>query len=338
MNQSGASALFGRSILTLEDFSDFELQWILEFAADLKRERSMGKARKRLAGRSIALVFEKPSTRTRCAAVVAAVEEGAHPEYLGRSDLHLGKKESVADTARVLGRLFGGILFRGFSHATVEILARYSGVPVWNGLTEQAHPTQALADLMTLKENFGRLAGLRLAYFGDGRNNVCRSLMLGCAMTGVDFVNCCPPALAPPPEYRRRMEAIAATHDASLTVTSSPEEAVRGADAVYTDVWTSMGEEEAFQERLRLLTPYRVTRELMQASGNLESGPAIFLHCLPALHNRETEITRDLGALEVEDAVFEAPYSKVFEQAENRMHTLKALMLATMTGGAGPEA
>ncbi|MBN1557494.1 MAG: ornithine carbamoyltransferase [Lentisphaerae bacterium] len=322
--------LKGRSLLTLNDLSDAELAALVERAQELKAERRTGRRGNRLAHRHLALLFEKHSTRTRCAAAVAAADEGGCTEYLGAQDSHLGGKESVADTARVLGRLFDGILFRGYAHATVEQLARHAGVPVWNGLTDAAHPTQALADLLTIREVFGALKGLTLAYCGDGRNNVAYSLMLAAAKTGMHFVDCTPPALAPAEDRVAAARDIAGGNGGSVRVVADPREGVAQANVVYTDVWASMGEEDAFEERVRLLAPYRVDMALMQATGGLDGGRAIFLHCLPALHDRNTAVTRERGALEVTDDVFEAPFSRVFEQAENRLHTMKALFLATL--------
>jgi ornithine carbamoyltransferase len=277
----------------------------------------------------MALIFEKSSTRTRNAASIAALEEGGHAEYLSGADLHLGGKESVKDTARVLGRLFDGILFRGFKQSTVETLAKYSGVPVWNGLTDDFHPTQILADLMTIQESFGRLQGLKVAYIGDGRNNVANSLMIGCAKAGVDFVNCTPRALSPDAALLSKARAMAATNGATVEVAENPAEGVKGANVIYTDVWVSMGEEAQKEHRLNLLRPYQVNMDLMRATGNL-GGELIFLHCLPAFHDCETAVTAESGALEVTDDVFEAPFSKVFDEAENRMHTIKALYVSAM--------
>ncbi len=320
-----------RSLLSLLDISDSEMLALVDFAAELKAEKHRRQSPgNRLRGRNIALVFEKSSTRTRCAATVAAADEGAHVEYLGKNDIHLGKKESVADTARVLGRMFDGILFRGYAHATVEQLAKFAGVPVWNGLTDDFHPTQILADLQTTKENFPKLAGLKAVFMGDGRNNVSNSLMLGCAKAGVHFVNCCPPALAPTPELVARAQEIAKANRCGIEICHDPQSAVAGANVIYTDVWVSMGEEAKFAERLGLLRDYQVDMNLMRRTGNLENGRVIFLHCLPAFHNRDTDVTRELGPLEVTDDVFEAPFSKVFDQAENRVHTTKAVMLATI--------
>jgi ornithine carbamoyltransferase len=326
------TALKGRSLLTLADITDRELLQLIEFAIELKRLRRRGVRGRRLASRNVALIFEKSSTRTRCAVQVAVSEEGGHAEYLSPHDIHLGHKESVADTARVLGRMFDGIMFRGFQQATVETLARCSGIPVWNGLTDEDHPTQAIADLMTLRESFGKLRGLTVAYIGDGRNNVATALMHGCAKCGVHFVNCTPPELAPAPAAVAAAEAVARRNGATVRVVRNPAEGVRGANALYTDVWVSMGEEASRRERLRLLRPYQVTLDLVRRTGNLERGRVVFLHCLPAFHDAETEATRRTGAQEVTDEVFQAPFSKVFDEAENRMHTTKALIVATVAG------
>lgn len=325
-------ALRGRSLLTLDDVTDAEMLALVDFAETLKAEKAARKPRatRALAGRNIALVFEKSSTRTRCAATVAAHDEGAHAEYLGKGDIHFGKKESVADSARVLGRMFDGILFRGFKHSTVEMLAKTAGVPVWNGLTDDAHPTQILADLQTMRQVFGSLQQLKVAYVGDGRNNVAHSLMHGCAKAGIDVTVCAPPELAPSGDALRLAEAAAARNHCTVAVSADPAAAVRGANVLYTDVWVSMGEESQFAERLRLLRPYQINMDLVRATGNLDNGRILFLHCLPAFHNHDTDVTRDIGALEVTDDVFEAPFSKVFDQAENRMHTIKAMMVASL--------
>lgn len=325
--------LTGRHLLTLNDLSDREMLELIDLARQLKCKKAGGTPGALLAGKSIALVFEKASTRTRCAATVAAYDEGAHSEYLGKDDIHLGTKESVPDTARVLGRMFDGILFRGFLHSTAETLAEHAGIPVWNGLTDDAHPSQILADLMTVKETFDELSGLKMTYVGDGRNNVCNSLMLGCAKAGIDFVNCCPPQLQPKDEHLRLVQSIAAAKGVSATVSHIPEKAVAGANVVYTDVWVSMGEECTFDERLRLLRPFQVDMKMMQATGNLADERVMFLHCLPAFHNHATVYTRDIGPLEVTDDVFEAPFSRVFDQAENRMHTIKAILVAALAAG-----
>ncbi len=330
MKMNIPNALYGKSLLTLYDLRDEQMLDLIELAIQLKEAKCNGMCGTRLAGRNIAAVFEKSSTRTRCATAVAAYDEGAHIEYLGKNDIHLGKKESVADTARVLGGMFDGILFRGFAHRTVELLAEYAGVPVWNGLTDDAHPTQILADLMTVDECFGGLKGLKMVFVGDGRNNVCNSLMLGCAKAGMDFVNCCPPELAPSQMWIDRAENAAARTGAKVKINHDPATAVRDANVLYTDVWVSMGEEAVFEQRLKMLRPYQVNLEMVERTGRLGSGDLIFLHCLPAFHNAETEYTREIGALEVTDDVFEADFSKVFAQAENRMHTIKAMMVASL--------
>lgn len=326
--------LTGRSLLKLADLSAAELIYLLDLADQLKARKKKGVPGDRLRQKNIALIFEKASTRTRSAFTVAAVDEGASVEYLDIHDIHLGKKESIKDTARVLGRMFDGIQFRGYKQATVETLARHAGVPVWNGLTDEDHPTQALADLMTIREYFHYLRGLKVVYLGDGRNNVCHSLMIGCAKTGVRFVDCTPPELNPPAAVVAQAAKEAQAHGTSVTVCADPAEAVQGANVIYTDVWVSMGEEAQFAARMKLLKPYQVNLEIMRRTGNLAAGAVIFLHCLPAFHNHETEITREIGALEVTDDVFEAPFSKVFDQSENRLHTIKAVLVATLANGA----
>jgi ornithine carbamoyltransferase len=320
----------GRSLLTLSDLSDEEVAGLLDLALSLKQDKHAGVCGQRLAGQHIALVFEKMSTRTRCAAAVAAADEGGRTEYLAASEIHLGKKESVPDTARVLGRMFDGILFRGYRQETVELLAQFSGVPVWNGLTDLSHPTQALADLMTIKERFGELAGRKVVYAGDGRNNVATSLMLACAVSGMHFVNCTPSSLQPSDDLIAHADQLASQRGGTVRVCNDPAEAAAGAHAVYTDVWTSMGEEEQFDARVALLRPYQVNMAMMQATGNLEKDDVIFLHCLPAFHDAQTDVTRECGPLEVTDDVFEAPFSRVFDQAENRLHTIKALFVASL--------
>ncbi len=320
--------LKGRHFLKLLDFTPDEIVGLLDLSTRLKAAKRAGERGRALDGLSVALIFEKPSTRTRCAFTVACIDEGAHPEYLGKGDIQLGKKETVADTARVLGRMFEGIQFRGFAHETVEELARWAGVPVWNGLTDQWHPTQILADLLTVRDEFGDLAGRALAYVGDGRNNMANSLMVGCAKVGMDVRIVAPESLHPAPDLVRTVEGIAADTGGSVTVTASVESGVDGAHAVYTDVWASMGEEDRIPERIALLKPYKVTPELMQRTGRDE---AIFLHCLPAFHSGATDLERqfpDIG--EVSDEVFEGPRSRVFEEAENRLHTIKAVMVATL--------
>ncbi|MCE9613749.1 MAG: ornithine carbamoyltransferase [Lentisphaerae bacterium] len=325
----------GRSLLTPYDLSDAEFLALLALAGRLKAKKQSGEQGRLLAGKQVALVFEKLSTRTRCAASVATFDEGGRTEYLSAREIHLGKKESTADTARVLGRMFDGILFRGYRQETVELLARHSGVPVWNGLTDTEHPTQSLADVFTVQEAFGHCKGLKLVYVGDGRNNVASSLMVGCAQAGIEFVNCTPVELTPPAALVARGEAIARRNGCRVQIAHDPAEAVRGANVIYTDVWVSMGEEDQQDERLRLLRPYQVNMELVRRTGNLENGRVIFLHCLPAFHNAETDASHDTGALEVTDDVFEAPFSRVFDLAENRMHTMKAIFVASLSGGEG---
>jgi len=322
------SDLTGRSFLKLLDFTPAEIRGLLELAARLKAERRQGVRHRRLDGKSVALLFEKPSTRTRCAFTVAAVDEGAHPEYLGKGDIQLGKKETVADTARVLGRMFDGIQFRGFSHRTVETLAAHAGVPVWNGLTDEWHPTQILADLLTVQEEFGTLEGRALAYLGDGRNNMANSLLVGCAKLGMDVRIVAPQALHPASELVEVVTSIAADTGGRVTITAAVEEGVRGAHGIYTDVWASMGEEDKIAERIALLSPYKITRRTLELTGRDDT---IFLHCLPAFHNLETEVARQYPDIqEVEDEVFEGPRSRVFDEAENRLHTIKAVMVATL--------
>ena len=309
--------LKGRSFLTLMDFSKEEISYLLDLSADLKAKKRAGIRGRTLEGKNVALIFEKASTRTRCAFTVACVDEGGHAEFLGKNDIHLGGKEDVQDTARVLGRMFDGIQYRGFKQSLVEDLARYAGVPVWNGLTDEDHPTQILADFLTLQENFGKnLRGLNLVYCGDGRNNMSNALMMGSAKLGLNYRIASPESLFPSPDLLDICRGIAEKSGGSVAIFEDPREAAQGADALYTDVWVSMGEEEKKKEREGLLRPYQVNMELMKAAGNPE---AIFLHCLPAV--KGWEVTED---------VFEAPFSKVFDQAENRMHTIKAVMVASI--------
>ncbi len=322
------SALKGRSLLSLHGLSNQEMLDLVDLAVALKARKQSGERGDLLRRKSVAMVFEKMSTRTRCAAAVAAADEGGTTEYLAANEIHLGKKESVADTARVLGRMFDGILFRGYLQSRVEALARFSGVPVWNGLTDDCHPTQALADLMTIQEQFGRLQGLKVVYVGDGRNNVANSLMLASVKAGIHFVNCTPPELAPNPELVASATGIAGETGGSVAIVHDAAEGVLDANVVYTDVWVSMGEESKQAERLGLLRPYQVNEELMAGTGNVDSGTVIFLHCLPAFHDGNTDVTRETGAQEVTDDVFESSMSRVFDQAENRMHTIKALFVA----------
>ncbi|EOP44796.1 ornithine carbamoyltransferase [Bacillus cereus] len=321
--------LKGKSFLAEKDFTEEDLLYFLDLAAELKEKKKNGIPHRYLEGKNVALLFEKTSTRTRCAFTVACTDLGANPEYLGKGDIQLGKKESVEDTAKVLGRMFDGIEFRGFDHATVEILAKNSGVPVWNGLTDMWHPTQTLADLLTIKEHIGHLKGVKLVYVGDGRNNVANSLLVGGAIVGMEVCICTPESLWPAQE----VIDMAKKYNNQVKVTSNVEEAVAGADVIYTDVWVSMGEEDKFAERITLLKPYQVNMHMIKATGNEN---VMFLHCLPAFHNVETlygeEIYEKYGIkeMEVSDEVFRSKYSKVFDQAENRMHTIKAVMAATL--------
>lgn len=307
--------LKGRSFLTLKDFTPAEIEYLIDLAEDLKGKKKQGITGDSLKGKNIALIFEKPSTRTRCAFTVGCIDEGGHPEYLGKDDIQLGHKESVEDTARVLGRMFDGIQFRGFKQDTVEKLAKYSGVPVWNGLTDLYHPTQILADFLTLKEQFGKLAGLNLVYAGDGRNNMANSLMIGSGKLGINFTILAPKSLWPEDELVKTCKEYADAAGSAITITDDVE-AVKGADAIYTDVWASMGEEAKASERIALLRPYQVNKELMSKTGKEET---IFLHCLPAV--KGNEVTED---------VFEQFADVVFDEAENRMHTIKAVMVATL--------
>ncbi len=325
--------LQGRNFLTLLDFSPEELAYLLTLSRNLKDKKRAGIKGDLLAGKNIALIFEKPSTRTRCAFVVAARDEGGYPEYLGKNDLQLGKKETVADTARVLGRMFDGIEFRGFKHQTVEGLAKYAGVPVWNGLTDLYHPTQVLADLLTIEENFGYLKGINLAYVGDGRNNMANSLMIGAAKMGLDYSIVAPRELWPENDLVDSCRAIAAENGSRIIVSDDPVQGVQGADVLYTDVWVSMGEEDKFAERIALLQPYQINQAMLKNTGKEQ---VIFLHCLPAYHNTDTENGQKMleehgiKEMEVTEQVFESKNSKVFDQAENRMHTIKAVMVATL--------
>ncbi len=309
------NALKGRSLLTLLDYSAEEIRYLLDLSAMVKQERKSGKIHQRFAGKTIALLFEKRSTRTRCAFETAFGEEGGHPVFLSTQDIQLGAKESIDDTARVLGRMFDAIQFRGFSQGTVEILAKYSGVPVYNGLTDLFHPTQALADLLTLEENFGDSRGKTLCFVGDGRNNVARSLLVICAKMGVNMTIVAPKQLFPHQELVNTCKSLAVASGSVISIIDDTA-AVTGAHAVYTDVWVSMGEEDKLAERTALLSPYRVTRELMEKTGRKD---AIFLHCLPAV--KGSEVTLE---------VIDGPMSRVWDEAENRKHTIKALMLATI--------
>ena len=325
--------LKGKSFLKLLDFTPAEIGELIDLAIDLKAKKKAGIPHRMCEGKSIALVFEKTSTRTRCAFEVAAADLGMHPTYLDPSGSQIGKKESIADTARVLGRMFDGIEYRGFGQEIVEELAAYAGVPVWNGLTNEFHPTQILADFMTIKEHFGTLAGKKLVYMGDARYNMGNSLMVGCAKMGMHFVACAPKAYFPSAELVATCEAIAKETGATLEFIEDPTMAVKNADVIYTDVWVSMGEpDEVWESRIRELTPYRVTKELMDLAG----AQCRFMHCLPAFHDLKTKIGKEIHekfgitCMEVTDEVFESEQSIVFDEAENRMHTIKAVMAATL--------
>ena len=325
--------LKNRHFLKLLDFTPAEIESLLALSAELKAKKKAGIPHRLCEGKSIALVFEKTSTRTRCAFEVAAADLGMHPVYLDPKSSQMGKKESIADTARVLGRMFDGIEYRGFGQEIVEELAAYAGVPVWNGLTNEFHPTQILADFLTIQEHFGALASKKLVYMGDARYNMGNSLMVGCAKMGMHFVACAPEKYFPDPALIAQCQAIAKETGATLEFITDPMAAVQGADVIYTDVWVSMGEPDSvWQERIAELSPYRVTKELMDAAG----GQCRFMHCLPAFHDLKTEIGKDvfekfgIDCMEVTDQVFESQQSIVFDEAENRMHTIKAVMAATL--------
>lgn len=312
-------SLKGRHLLTLKHHTPEEIEHLLNLSAELKAKKKNGVRGHLLDGKNIALIFEKPSTRTRCAFTVGAQDEGANAEYLGKNDIQLGHKEDIQDTARVLGRMFDGIEFRGFSQKTVEALAKFSGVPVWNGLTDEYHPTQVLADLLTTKEIFGHLKGIRFVYVGDGRNNMSNSLMIGAAKMGLHYVCVSPKELFPDANLVAECREIAEQTKSGGTVTLTDDSVagVSGADILYTDVWASMGEEEKLAERKTILSPYQINMEMIKNTGN---DNVAFLHCLPAVKGYE-----------VTEEVFESKYSHVFDEAENRMHTIKAVMVASLT-------
>ncbi len=325
--------LKGKNFLKLLDFSAEEINYLMDYADDLKTLKKSGLQHRICEGKNIALIFEKTSTRTRCSFEVAAADLGMHPVYLDPSSSQLGKKESIADTARVLGRIFDGIEYRGFGQERVEELAKFAGVPVWNGLTDEFHPTQILADFMTIREHFGGLKGRKLVYMGDARFNMGNSLMVGCAKMGMHFVACAPEKYFPAKELVDTCMQLAQESGAILEFETDPLKAVEGADVIYTDVWVSMGEPEAvWEERIKDLTPYRVTKELMDAAGP----QCRFMHCLPAFHDLKTKTGEEMykkfgiDCMEVTDEVFESPQSIVFDEAENRMHTIKAVMAATL--------
>ena len=325
--------LKGRSFLKLMDFTPEEIGGLVELAAQLKAKKKAGVPHAEHAGKNIALIFEKTSTRTRCSFEVAAHDLGMGVTYLDPSGSQIGKKESIADTARVLGRMYDGIEYRGFGQEVVETLAKYSGVPVWNGLTNEYHPTQILADLLTIKEHFGHIEGVKLVYCGDARYNMGNSLMVGCAKMGMHFVACAPKKYFPDPALIKQCRAVAVETCATLEFIEDPLTAVKGAHVLYTDVWVSMGEPDAvWAERIGDLKPYQINAALMAAARE----DAVFMHCLPAFHDLNTGIGRQiyekygLTAMEVTDEVFEGPQSIVFDEAENRMHTIKAIMAATL--------
>jgi ornithine carbamoyltransferase len=324
--------LKGRSLLTLKDFTSQEIEYLLDLSLDLKRKKRARIKGDLLSGKNICLIFEKTSTRTRCAFETAVFDEGGNVTFLTNSQM--GKKESIEDTAKVLGRYYDGIEFRGFKQETVEILAEYSGVPVWNGLTDLYHPTQILADLLTAKEHVNKpLNKMKMAYVGDGRNNMGNSLMIGASKMGMDFSIVAPPSLFPSQDLVDECRFAAAQSGGNITLSEDIAEGVKNADIIYTDVWVSMGEEDQFEERIELLKPYQVNSTMMALTGNSD---VIFMHCLPAFHDQNTEVARevkekyDLTEMEVSDEVFRSSASVVFDEAENRMHTIKAVMVATL--------
>lgn len=329
----GSIDLKGKSFLTLLDFSPEEIAYMLDSAAEFKKLKKEGKSHRIHEGKNVALIFEKTSTRTRCAFEVAAADLGMHSVYLDSKGSQIGKKESIRDTAKVLGRMFNGIEYRGFGQERVEELAKESGVPVWNGLTDQFHPTQILATLLTIKEHFGKLKGIKLCFMGDARFNMGVSMMIGCAKMGLDYIACAPEKYFPPLSMVEKCKKIAEENGGSITLETDVMKATKGVDVIYTDVWVSMGEkEEVWKERIEDLLPYQVNSTIMENGGE----DTIFLHCLPSFHDLETEIGLDiykkygLKEMEVTDKVFRSPQSLVFEEAENRMHTIKAVMALTL--------
>ena len=328
-------SLKGKSFLKLLDLTPEEIGGLIDLASRLKAEKKAGIAHKVCSGKNVALIFEKTSTRTRCAFEVASYDLGMNCTYLDPQGSQIGKKESIADTARVLGRMYDGIEYRGFGQEIVEELAKHAGVPVWNGLTNEFHPTQILADFLTIKEKLGYLKGVKLVYMGDARYNMGNSLMVGCAKMGMHFVACAPEKYFPNPELVEQCKEIAKHTGAIIELNTNPYEATRNADVVYTDVWVSMGEpDEVWAERIADLTPYRVTEQIM-ANGKQN---CYFMHCLPAFHDLNTKIGKEIynkfgiDCMEVTNGVFESASSIVFDEAENRMHTIKAVMLATLNG------
>lgn len=326
--------LKGRSLITLKHFTPEEIKYLLNLSKDLKAKKRIGGKEKLLEGKNIVLLFEKASTRTRCAFEVAALDEGAHVTFLGSNDSQMGKKESLEDTAKVLGRFYDGIEFRGFKQETVELLDEHAGVPVWNGLTDMYHPTQILADLLTIMEHVNKpLNKVKFAYIGDARNNMGNSLMIGAAKMGMDFRAVAPKVLFPAEDLVAEMREVAQETGGKITLTENVAEGVKDVDVIYTDVWVSMGEEDQFEERIKLLLPYQVNMEMVNMTGNPD---VIFMHCLPAFHDLETKVGREihekfgLESMEVTDEVFRSKHSVVFDEAENRMHTIKAVMVATL--------
>ena len=326
--------LKGRSFLTLKDYTTEEIKYLLNLAKELKAKKKRGEKGDLLEGKNIVLLFEKTSTRTRCAFETAAYDEGAHVTFLTNSQM--GKKESLEDTANVLGRMFDGIEFRGFKQETVEDLAKYSGVPVWNGLTDLYHPTQLLADVLTMYEHINKDNNndMKLTYVGDARNNVSNSLLIGCAKLGINFAAAAPKSLWPDENLVKEMEITAKENGSTILITDDINKSVKNSDAIYTDIWVSMGEEDKFAERIELLKDYQVNMEMLKKTGNEN---VIFLHCLPSFHDLNTEVGRDvyekygLKEMEVTDEVFRSKHSKVFDEAENRAHTIKAVMCATLS-------
>ena len=325
--------LKGKNFLKILDFSTEELEYLLDLAADLKAKKKAGVPVDTLKGKNVALIFEKTSTRTRCAFEVAASDLGMGSTYLDPSGSQIGKKESIADTARVLGRMYDGIEYRGFGQDIVEELAKYAGVPVWNGLTNESHPTQILADFLTIKEHLGRLKGVNFVYMGDARYNMGNSLMAGCAKMGMNFTACAPKEYFPDEKLVEECRKIAEANGATITLTENVTEGTKNADVIYTDVWVSMGEpDEVWASRIKELSPYQVNKAVMNNAGE----KAIFMHCLPAFHDLNTKIGKEMGdkfgitEMEVTNEVFESPQSVVFDEAENRMHTIKAVMFATL--------
>lgn len=324
----------GRSFLAEKDFTRAEIEFLIDFGIHLKDLKKRRIPHHYLEGKNIALLFEKASTRTRAAFTTAAIDLGAHPEYLGKDDIQLGKKESVEDTAKVLGSMFDGIEFRGFDQKVVEGLAEHSGVPVWNGLTDEWHPTQMIADFMTVKENFGHLEGLTLVYVGDGRNNMANSLLTTGAILGVNVRIAAPKELFPSDEVVNYAENFAKESGSKLMITDDVDKAVKDADILYTDVWVSMGEEDKFEERVNMLKPYQINMEMVNKTGNTDN--LIVLHCLPAFHDTETQYGKmveekfGVSEMEITDEVFRSKYGRQFEEAENRMHSIKAIMAATL--------